>query len=659
MADAPYTPFPSIQPSADALPSQQIPADEETFGAGVGTSLRRTGAIMRRAADETFALELRFAEMENETRALDAATEFTRRSNEITGKFRQLNGQQAVDALPGTERALVDLDREIGKSLKAPGAQRAYKARAGNILTSSMQVTGLHAADQAAAASDAAKVGAISAAQSRFANHFGIAPTKPDIDEIVSLSAALAFERGLPKEAADVLIQKNVGDALANVMGVKIFQGRSAEARAIFEEASLQKVPGTDIPLFSGERMAELGAVVKRAEEAEALDKIQAEQRAHAAAEGERRQIQDDFLKKMRAGTLTATEVLASKLDPFGLGSKDQFLDMLKVGATGGEMKTNNELYIQLFDRIHMPDGFPGKITDENELNQYLGRGLNPVSIMQLRGEITGKRTQEGSVEGELKRNFTEMAKRRISGSNPLLGIADPAGDAKYFQFLQYFLGAYDKAVRAGGSPSELLDPNGVFYKSIDQYIRSPQEWTRDLQMGATGTVAPATPSSPAITGPSGRSVTIPPSPPPRTATAFPAGMLTPDEKTQSPFDTAKYPPVMNADGSFSNVLTIIRGFGEDGREVQVLLPTMIDGRKLTDQQAVQHYLDTGENFGKFESVEAAKKFDADVHRDLGAKVLPKKGQVIPGVKFSPSQKLYWWKQGDEWKSSSTPPRVQ
>lgn len=629
MADTQYTPFPTVNPSAQPLPQQSVPLDEEMAGAGIGQSLQRTGAVMRQAQEQEFALELRFAEMEAETRALDAATAYTQQSNKIINDFRQLNGQQAVDALPGVEKSLVELDREIGKGLRSPVAQRAYKQRASNILSSNLQVAGIHSGTEAGKANDAAKSAAIQAAQSRFANHFGLAPTKPDIDEIVSLTSRLAFERGLPKEAADVLIQKNVGDALAAVMGAKVFQGRSAEARAIFEQAVTEKIPGTDLPMFSGERMAELGMFVKRAEEAEALDKIQAEQRAHAAAEGERRKTQDDFLKKMQAGNLSATEVLASNLDPFGSGSKEQFLQMLKVGASGGEMKTNNELYIQLFDRIHMPDGFPGKLTDENELNQYMGRGLNPVSINQLRAEIQGKRTQEGSVESELKKNFLTMARNQISGTNQLLGIADPRGDQKYFEFLQYFLGAYDKAVRAGGNPAELLDPSGVFFKSVQQYIRTPQEYTRDLQMGG--------PTTPTPTAPPTRIDPVPTGVPTPTGTlgAQPAGLIEPP--TENPRDVELFP-----------VWPEPKPFSVNGKVY--LLPTLVGGKRLTNQEAINRFTDSGlkKHNGQYASV-------ADANAAL-ANVTPQaaKPKRPANAKFSPSTRSWWWQDSSgNWVTES------
>jgi hypothetical protein len=582
---------------------------------------------MRQAQEAEFDLSLRFAAQAAETRALDASTEFSRQANALEGEFGKLKGQLALDALPEYEKRLGQLEGEIGKGLKSPLAQRAYQNRAAQFRTSSLQTLGVYAANQGEAASEAADIAAIQAAQSRFASHFGLAPTEPDIAEIVSLSARRAARLGLPKEAADVLVQKNAGDALNQVIGVRVFTGHAAEAKAIFEEAATSKIPGTDLPIFSGEQLVATGLFIKRAEEAEALDKIQAEQRAHAAAEGERRKTQDEFLKRMQGGTLTAKDVLASNLDPFGSGSKEQFLGMLKVGVSGGEMKTNNELYIELFNRIHAPDDFPGKITDENELNQYFGSGLNATSLSQLRGEISGRRTQEGSVESDLKKNFLDAAKGQISGSNPLLGIADPKGDEQYYRFLSYFLTAYDKAVRAGGNPAELLDPDGELAKSIGRFKREPAQWTADLQAGA----APAAP------GPTPPGINIPIAPAPKLPqgggvmrmglSPFPQGMIAPGT---SQLDLT--------DGGLQEMAVAnVKGEGI------YLIPSRIEAEGAFDP--LERYKRTKEHFGKFDTEENAR---------AAAKRLTR-----PKVQFSPSRRQYRWQdQSGEWHYSDTAPRL-
>jgi hypothetical protein len=490
--NVPYTPFPTVQPNGAGLPEQNASADPAAFGAGFDQSLERFGARVSDIQDREFAQQLQFAQMREETSALNAATQFSQATTQSEVNFSKLRGQQAVDALPQFQADLDKQQAEIAKTLKSPMAQRAYLARSASYKVATFKSLGLHAATQSEVAMDAASAAAVSAAQSRFANHYGLADVEPDLNEIVALSAQQAMDKGLPKEAADVLIQKNTSDAIALVIGARIFNGNAAQAEEIFKAAAQQKVPGTDLPLLDGEHLVSLGAGVKRAKEAEALDEIQAAERADRAQEAARRDTQNDFLARMQQGKLNARDVLVSNLHPFGSGSKEEFLRMLKDGIGGG-LNNDPETYIALWDRIHKPDGDPQKIADENALNSFLGHGLNFDGVNQLRAEIAGKRTQEGSVQSDLKKDFTSMAKSKISGTNPLLGLRDSKGDENFYRFMNYFLPSFDKAVKAGENPIELLAPDGIFGKAIQQYQRTPAQMMQDIMSdsgGGTGVTA-------------------------------------------------------------------------------------------------------------------------------------------------------------------------
>lgn len=78
-------------------------------------------------------------------------------------------------------------------------------------------------------------------------------------------------------------------------------------------------------------------------------------------------------------------------------------------------------------------------------------------------------------------------------------------------------------------------------------------------------------------------------------------------------------PQVKNPDGSISTVRTI--GVNVDGEEV--LIPTVINGRVVSDKEAVNHYRKTGEHFGKFSSPEASTDYAIKLH-DAEAKRIGK-----------------------------------
>ena len=68
--------------------------------------------------------------------------------------------------------------------------------------------------------------------------------------------------------------------------------------------------------------------------------------------------------------------------------------------------------------------------------------------------------------------------------------------------------------------------------------------------------------------------------------------------------------PYINADGSVSTVDSFSTNI--DGKEV--LLPSIIDGKRVTEDEAIAHYLETGENLGVFDDPDAADEYGQRLH---------------------------------------------
>ena len=85
-----------------------------------------------------------------------------------------------------------------------------------------------------------------------------------------------------------------------------------------------------------------------------------------------------------------------------------------------------------------------------------------------------------------------------------------------------------------------------------------------------------------------------------------------------------------NADGSISTVRTI--SIGTDTGEV--LIPTVVGGKVVSNEEAIAHYRETGENFGTFESPEAATAYAEKLHkahaRELTVTAPPQQGLALP-----------------------------
>lgn len=203
---------------------------------------------------------------------------------------------------------------------------------------------------------------------------------------------------------------------------------------------------------------------------------------------------QDGLLQKFVKDGLSTQDILNADLPAFGEGSKKQFLDMLDASVRK-DAKSDPATFNSLFSRIHLPDGDPHKIVNENALNQYLGKGLSIESLQKLREEITGNQTEAGKAEAELKKGLLDVAKSTLTRSNPLIGLRDPTGDEQLQRYTSWFLDEYKRQREAGKSSQQLLNPGSPDYlgSRIRTYARSPQQIMDDMTQGML-TASPGAP---------------------------------------------------------------------------------------------------------------------------------------------------------------------
>lgn len=88
----------------------------------------------------------------------------------------------------------------------------------------------------------------------------------------------------------------------------------------------------------------------------------------------------------------------------------------------------------------------------------------------------------------------------------------------------------------------------------------------------------------------------------------------TPAPKAVAPgnIDTHNRPVVKNPDGSISTVRSLTVGFGNR----TFVLPTVVNGRVVSDEEAINHFQKTGEHLGAFESLADAEDFSRRLHED-------------------------------------------
>ncbi len=254
--------------------------------------------------------------------------------------------------------------------------------------------------------------------------------------------------------------------------------------------AKKQLESGAYDPYLPGNTRDQMLGEIEQASNGKLIDDERAKRLQKEEIETRRSQTQNTLIEKYANGELTVKEVLASNdLEAFGSGSKDQFIKMLSSNAASPVKKDDTQVYRSLWDRINLPDGNPQKLTDPNELNAFVGRGITPSTLKFFRDEISGAKTPEGKVEAQLKSGLVDIAKNQLTRSNPLTGIKDPTGDENLQRYMSTMLKEYNEQRAKGKSAYELLSPESPDYlgKTIKNYVRSQKQIMSDYVKQAKG----------------------------------------------------------------------------------------------------------------------------------------------------------------------------
>jgi len=221
----------------------------------------------------------------------------------------------------------------------------------------------------------------------------------------------------------------------------------------------------------------------------------------------QQKQALDQAQEKTMNGMLTAA--YQQKLDPqtvindptLTFEKKQTVLNMLHSVAERGA-QTDPAVFNDLFQRIHADPTDPNRITKTDDLIPYVGHGISFEGNEQLRKELAGRNTPEGDAEAQMKKQFFDVAKSQISGSDPLLHIKDPKGEELYLKFMSAAVPAYQQGREAGKTPTQLLNPDSPDYvgKLIPQFKRGMNEKLSDMMLDAGG-MAPDAAATPTLGG--------------------------------------------------------------------------------------------------------------------------------------------------------------
>jgi hypothetical protein len=313
-----------------------------------------------------------------------------------------------------------------------------------------------------------------------------------------------SFEHASAINQAYLDTQVSSGKMDAGVAGKLKSQGDTELAKSAIrgwaqldpDEAKKQLDSGKWDTHIDGDVKKQLYGEVTIAANAKRIEQERLKTEAEKAKTEGQKITQNDFLSRMEANQLTAKDILNSNLDPVGSGSKKEFLNMLQTNQKEG-LKTDPAVYNSLFQKIHLPDGDPNKITDENDLNQYFGKGVNMEALNQLRGEFQGKHTMQGEIETTMEKQLMKTAEAKLTKSNPMLGIKDPDGEENLARFTMYYQQKKQEFRKAGKSISGLLNPDSPDYigKDLTTFVKTPQEIMQTMTQNMKTQAQPTDPS--------------------------------------------------------------------------------------------------------------------------------------------------------------------
>jgi hypothetical protein len=305
------------------------------------------------------------------------------------------------------------------------------------------------------------------------------------LDSPASMNENLAAYRlGLEASIESGLMSRHMAETLRPQGEQKIAVGAMNGLINLNPHAALKELQTSKHNVLLGGMKQQLIRRAEQAIRAEEADILRAEREAERQRKKRAMEAGNEILQKLTDGTLTHKFIVNHPdLEPVGVGGKKQWMNMLKEWNKGGII-TDNALFVELFQRIMLPWGHENKIIDENELNEYVSdRRLTFEDYKKLRAEIQGRRTVEGRAESAIKDAFLFGARREFIQQNEIGEVLDPRGPDNYKEFLILFEGEYQKGLKAGKSPSQLLSKHSPDYlgKWIPNFKREQKDIWDDV----------------------------------------------------------------------------------------------------------------------------------------------------------------------------------
>lgn len=174
MPQAPLSP--TVDSTSGGTPNVGLSVPVEAFGGAVGHALSSLGDQIHRSSDQLWQRAVEMQNLENETNAKRADTEYMTKAGMLHAEFSSLEGLSAKQAYPQYIKNLQQSRDDIRKSLNNPMAQKMYDASSMNFMGRSIFNGAGHAATQA-------KVASVNASKSRVQSLTDNIGANPEDDE--------------------------------------------------------------------------------------------------------------------------------------------------------------------------------------------------------------------------------------------------------------------------------------------------------------------------------------------------------------------------------------------------------------------------------------------------------------------------------------------
>ena len=538
MPAIPFNPLPQVGSTGAPGVFQRVDANPGSFGGFSAAGEQRVGAALEQAGDVAAANAIRFQSLKNEAMAKDADRQLMNTLDGLTynpqgGYFTKL-GRDAVDGYDAAAKQANEAFEATRDALPNDDAKRMFDSSAMRNLQYVLGAMSRHAAQQNKLWQVEASDGRIAAYQQTAANYandgkrFGQALATIR-SEVIAKGEILGWT------ADQVNAEATAQESKARVGRVqRMLVTDPVAAEALYREdepyieptakPALERALRAGIYPVEAKRIAD-GIVRSGGSAGSAIDVranlIDWERKAEEQAQSTHpndpvfrdlvvQQVkgyvntisvaQDAVAKQAHAALMSAAmgsggqkpltldELLTSPeakrawmiTDPSGQRGILALLDHNAREAQGIPVRTNPHLFEQLFQRVHLPDSDPNKISRPDQIAPYFAHGLSRTDYDWLRKEIEQNQTPDGQRLSSTRDSFLSGMKPQFDKSTIM--AVDPKGAEQFYKFKTFVLDQERQARAAGKDPFALYNPNSPDYlgKRSAEFQRSLEEQLRD-----------------------------------------------------------------------------------------------------------------------------------------------------------------------------------